>query len=60
MSCRRAALLLAVSCLVACGGTQHDADPRSTVTELETLAPLEAAFNDDSGHVRVIVLLSPT
>jgi hypothetical protein len=44
----------------ASGGTANGTAGAAPVRELTSIRTLEEAFNDDTGKVRVVLLLSPT
>jgi hypothetical protein len=61
------AALAAASALAGCGGGEGepsselpDAATSTEITDLENVLELRAAFNDDSGKPRLVLLLSPT
>lgn len=62
MKCLRSTLvaLLASLLLSACTFERASMGPAPTLHNLTKVSQLQAAFNQDRGHPRLIVLLSPT
>ncbi|HBY62407.1 MAG TPA: hypothetical protein DEH78_21500 [Solibacterales bacterium] len=55
---RRLVIALVLLVLASCGG--RDAVRPAGLTALDSLSPLEEAFNAESSRQRLIVMLSPT
>jgi hypothetical protein len=43
-----------------CGGGEKGGAGSGQLTALSSVAPVEEAFNADTGHARLVLLLSPT
>ena len=57
------ALALSVLVLAGCSGSEHStsiASEPGKVTELQSVDTLRAAFAEDAGKARLLLLLSPT
>lgn len=54
------AILLAAGVPAAQPLTAARASAQSTLRDLQSVDQLKALFNHDAGHVRVVLLLSPT
>ena len=62
---RLPALLLIAAVLAGCGSDSAppaagDAPASSKLTDLSSVLPLRAAFNEDRGSTRLLLVLSPT
>jgi hypothetical protein len=60
-------ILIAVAALLATACTGREAESpapsrgkRASLVDLDSIFPLKRAFNDDRGHTRLVLFLSPT
>ena len=60
---RVASVLLAITAALAataCGGTDEQTGGSGRLTEVSSVAPIAARFDEDKGRPRLLLLLSPT